>query len=84
MRVYPAATLAAQGFPGSCHPFPETAAHTARRRADRPVRRLRVRTVILGKEEILPGEACGTPCPLDQFRQDRHAVKWKRRGDRAA
>jgi hypothetical protein len=28
-----------------------------------------MRIVVLGMEEFIPGEACRTPCPLDQLRQ---------------
>jgi hypothetical protein len=33
------------------------------------IRPLRVRIMVLGKEEFLPGEACRPPCPLDLHRQ---------------
>ena len=40
----------------------------------RLIRFLRVRIVMLGKEELIPGEAGRTSCPLDQLRQDHHAA----------
>ena len=45
----------------------------------RLIRLLRVRIVMLGIEEFIPGEACRPPCPLDQLRQDRLAAgRWNR------
>ena len=44
--------------------------HQARnRRTAELIRPLRVRVVVLGIEEFIPGEAGRPPCPLDQHRQ---------------
>ena len=59
----------------SSTPFPLAPAQEPPHR--RLIGPLRVRIVVLGEEELLPGEAGRRPCPLDQLRQDAFAVaRW--------
>ena len=45
---------------------PCPSAQPRNRRTARMIGFLRVRVVVLGIEEFIPGEACRPPCPLDQ------------------